>query len=249
MCNNCQTVLTDPGIQIQKRVNLDYSELEITNQQIQTILGFKDKPADEPFPSLIDECLEIARINLQIKVGLVEILNFEFDSVNYSVITHDILHNQLEFFIGKKIYNSIKKSEMLHVFVCTAGKKICDLSKKKAAKGDSLRSYILDIIGSEIVEAAMDKIQNESENFYRSERYNITNRYSPGYCDWPVSEQQKLFKLIPHNFCGVSLTTSSLMIPAKSISGIIGIGENVKRKGYGCSVCESENCIYKRLKD
>ena len=26
----------------------------------------------------------------------------------------------------------------------------------------------------------------------------ITNRYSPGYCDWRVSEQQSLFRLLPH---------------------------------------------------
>ena len=74
----------------------------------------------------------------------------------------------------------------------------------------------------------------------------ITNRYSPGYCGWDVAEQHKLFQLIPDNFCGVRLNESSLMNPEKSVSGIIGIGENVKYNPYTCRICDMKDCIYRK---
>jgi hypothetical protein len=76
----------------------------------------------------------------------------------------------------------------------------------------------------------------------------ITNRYSPGYCGWDVSDQHKLFSLLPNNFCGIKLTENALMIPIKSVSAVIGIGKNVERKDYQCSICEIEFC-YKRGKN
>ena len=75
--------------------------------------------------------------------------------------------------------------------------------------------------------------------------YKTTNRYSPGYCGWNVSDQQKLFALLPKNFCGVSLNENSMMLPVKSISAVIGIGKTVEKKDYQCSICDVEFC-YKR---
>jgi hypothetical protein len=77
----------------------------------------------------------------------------------------------------------------------------------------------------------------------------ITNRYSPGYCDWNVGEQHKLFSFFPDNYCGIRLTPSALMDPVKSVSGIIGIGENVKRNDYTCRVCDMKDCIYRRSRE
>ena len=37
--------------------------------------------------------------------------------------------------------------------------------------------------------------------------------------------------------CDIHLTDSCLMIPIKSISGVIGIGHNVRRRDYTCNLC------------
>ncbi len=71
----------------------------------------------------------------------------------------------------------------------------------------------------------------------------VTNRYSPGYCGWSVAEQGMLFSFLPKNFCDIRLTESSLMIPLKSVSGIIGIGKELRRKGYKCDFCDIANCL------
>jgi hypothetical protein len=77
----------------------------------------------------------------------------------------------------------------------------------------------------------------------------ITNRYSPGYCGWSVGEQHNLFSLIPYNYCGIRLTESALMDPVKSVSGIIGIGANVKSNPYTCKMCDMKDCIYRKVKE
>ena len=104
-------------------------------------------------------------------------------------------------------------------------------------------------MGSEIVESAMDKIQDDLEQKMEADGLHITDRYSPGYCGWSVGEQHKLFSFFPDNFCGITLTASSLMQPIKSVSGVIGIGSNVRRKGYVCQQCDMVNCIYREKKE
>lgn len=115
-------------------------------------------------------------------------------------------------------------------------------------EGDLLRGYVYDVVGSEIVEAAADKMQDELEKTMHASGKGITNRYSPGYCGWDVIEQQKLFRLMPDNYCGITLSESSLMYPFKSVSGFIGAGKNVKRLPYACHLCDMEDCIYRRKK-
>jgi len=38
------------------------------------------------------------------------------------------------------------------------------------------------------------------------------------------------------------------MKPVKSVSGIIGIGRDVKYAPYQCHACEDKNCIYRNRK-
>jgi cobalamin-dependent methionine synthase I len=49
-----------------------------------------------------------------------------------------------------------------------------------------------------------------------------TKRYAPGYGDWELSSQTALLSLVDAGRIGIRLTGDFLMIPAKSISGVIG---------------------------
>ena len=109
-----------------------------------------------------------------------------------------------------------------------------------------MKGYVVDVVGSEIVEKAMDKIQENLASDMQTLGLGITNRYSPGYCDWQVSEQQKLFTFFPENYCGIRLSKTSLMYPIKSVSGLIGIGKNAERKGYSCDFCRMKDCLYRK---
>jgi hypothetical protein len=53
---------------------------------------------------------------------------------------------------------------------------------------------------------------------------------------------------MPDNFCGIRLTPSALMDPVKSVSGFIGIGNDVRFNPYTCNLCDMKDCIYRKVR-
>ena len=144
-----------------------------------------------------------------------------------------------------KISGYMKNAEKIAVFICTAGSGFTEYSKRYNDEGEYLKGYIVDTFGSIVAEKASSYIQEKLEKEALDEGMHITNRYSPGYCNWAVDDQKKLFALLPDNKCDIFLSESCLMNPLKSVSGIIGIGKNVQKNSYACDICNS-TCIYRR---
>ena len=220
------------------RIELD--DLNITKSQIEKAMGFDPGNSPNPFPGLIKEVLNNANSYCSIEGGYILRDDISFDFTN-----NELTVGIVKFAAQRIVINQIKKSEKIALFLCTAGPGIGEWSKKLMSDGETLKGYIIDIMGSEIVESAMDSIQNSLGEEMKRKKLYITNRYSPGYCGWNVAEQQKLFTFFPQNFCGIRLSDSSLMYPIKSISGIIGIGKEVKKDDYPCKLCDDKNCIYR----
>lgn len=223
-----------------RKYKFDFRELKISAEQIEKAMGCKPGNSPDPFPELIREVLNIAGKYCIIQGGYLIQDNISFDMQNLTMkINHD------SFLVRKIVLSQIKYSEKVAFFLCTAGPGIGEWSKKLMSEGEMMKGYVVDVVGSEVVETAMDKIQDLLKEEMIHEGLNITNRYSPGYCGWNVSEQQKLFKLFPENFCGIRLSDTSLMYPVKSVSGVIGIGKNVKKNNYPCKICDDKDCIYR----
>lgn len=164
-------------------------------------------------------------------------------------VKNGLIHcGQTKLEVGKRIASYMKEASALAVFVCTAGSLFTDLANEYLKQGDLPEAFIADAIGSVTVENAMDRIQQALETEMNLQEMKISNRYSPGYCEWHVSGQQALFSLIDDNHTGVTLTASCLMQPIKSVSGIIGIGVDMQKRPYGCSICHSSTCVYRRIK-
>ncbi|MDZ7604497.1 MAG: vitamin B12 dependent-methionine synthase activation domain-containing protein [Cyclobacteriaceae bacterium] len=220
-----------------------FDDLDISAGIIEKFMGYEPGHSPEPIPDLIHEVFTVAHDHCDIRGGYVI-----KDDINL-LKDEQLLHiNGVEFDIKRIISGQLRKIDQIALFACTAGQGIGDFSKQLMHEGDFVKGYIVDVVGSEIVESAMDKIQDDLEQQMESTGLHITDRYSPGYCGWSVGEQHKLFSFFPRGFCGITLTPSSLMEPIKSVSGIIGIGENVRRKGYVCNMCEMVNCIYREKK-
>jgi hypothetical protein len=154
----------------------------------------------------------------------------------------------LKFDVGAIVCGQLAEAESLAAFLCTAGRGIEDLSRRFMSAGDPLMGFIADTLGSLVVEKAMDRVQERLAVVVGGRGLRITERYSPGYCGWSVEEQQKLFRLLPADFCGVRLTETSLMQPIKTVSGFIGLGARVARRPYDCRLCDVEDCLYRRLR-
>lgn len=147
------------------------------------------------------------------------------------------------FDLGKLAISFLKNSEYMAVFAGTCGPAIEAFSKKLIGDNQGLEGYLADLIASEFAEGVAEKAHEEIEKLALENNLSITNRYSPGYCNWPVSDQHKLFSLLQGHTSGIAVTPSSLMTPVKSVSGMVGIGQKVKKMGYKCRYCDDEKCL------
>lgn len=149
-----------------------------------------------------------------------------------------------QLFLTEKIISSaLANTEELILFLVTIGSEAEALAHNYMAEADYLRGYLTDILASAYTEAAAQWLEEHLVSEEKNRGNTCTLRFSPGYCGWNVAEQEKLFSFFPKGFCGVRLAESALMIPLKSISGILGTGPAVIRKDYACNVCESVHCL------
>lgn len=116
----------------------------------------------------------------------------------------------------------MKDAESIALLICTAGERFMELSRQYNLEYDYLIAYIIDSFGSLVVEKMADYLQMQLQLEVGRRGLKITNRYSPGYCNWQLTDQKQLFELLSDNPCHILLTESMLMTPIKSISGIIG---------------------------
>lgn len=225
-----------------KEYNFKFDELVINQEEISSVLGYGDSPLPAPFDEYVKMALYDAKYLTDIRCAYVILEDVKIDYKRYR-----LLAGKQELNLGKAVCSELKGAERLAFYICTAGKTISEKSASLLQGNDPVLGYVYDVLGSIITEAAGDRMQSflRCETDINGDR--LTNRYSPGYCQWPVSDQHKLFSFFLENICGISLTDSSLMHPVKSISGIIGIGKNVKYRTYVCTLCSSSNCIYRKI--
>jgi cobalamin-dependent methionine synthase I len=106
------------------------------------------------------------------------------------------------------------------VFLVTIGPELSREIVAATMRQKNRVAFILDCLGSNAAESAAAAIHRHVER-----RLGIRmSRYSPGYNDWNISEQEILFDFIGRNKAGeigVQLTSDYMMSPRKSVSGII----------------------------
>lgn len=147
---------------------------------------------------------------------------------------------------GHKIVSLLKGSQKIAVISCTIGTQITEICNAYSQNYDYMKAYICDILANAAIEKLTNHIKKTLRHDPENKGLSITSHFSPGYCEWNIEEQPLLLSLLPQEQCPVILTSSCLMIPVKSISGIIGIGKNVQYKESSCDLCRLPNCIYKK---
>ena len=220
------------------------SSLTLTRTDIEHALGYAGADVPEYLPSMIDEALAVVEPLLEIRCGF-RIYSGADVALSPDAVTCGTAHLHT----GRIIASRLRRSTSLAFFAATIGAGPETESRRLMAEGDMMGGFIYDTIASAYAEATAEWVEEAIGAVADVENEKITNRYSPGYCDWRVAEQHLLFSLLPPGFCGITLTPSALMLPIKSVSGVIGIGPHVHHEQYQCSVCDMHDCIRKKLTD
>lgn len=221
-------------------VSINPAELTIRDEAIYKLLGYKKK-AEEEFILDTIEKYRLKSFEIAFPTGGYIIKEIKDINLQNGILTL----SDAELHINRIIASQLKNADHLALFVGTIGNKVEKVSEELFLEGDPFEGYIMNIVGSEAAEAVAHIIHETIRYEMDKSGLSVTNRFSPGYCEWDVAEQFKLFKYFPADECKVTLTSSALMQPVKSVSGIIGIGSDVSINDYPCRKCTRENCIYK----
>ncbi len=222
---------------------LTYDDLDITDKELFIQMGYGENTPGDDILAEIDE----------MKATVREILQPHFcfaitDGGCLNAEEKTLTIGETVFNVGRIITSQLRGAQSYAFFVATSGTAFEALQRRLEAEGDMLRVFIADSMGSVIAEKTADIMERWLQIYINAKGWKHTNRFSPGYCGWHVSQQQLLFPLFnTKEPCGVKLTDSSLMIPIKSVSGVIGLGPGVKKLEYTCGLCDYAKC-YKRRK-
>lgn len=185
-----------------------------------TYLGYRNMPHDERTDKIIDECIEEIERIAQFKY-----IYAEFDY-------------QLDFLKDNAVYQRfLKDTTSYYLVLTTLGKKVDDKCRYYS-KIDMEKMVIFDAVSSAYLEYMADEF--EEENFPKDRTY----RFCPGYQGTETKDIREIFKYINPLKCGVELLESNLMVPMKSMCGIVGVGKNKKLSCGNCVV--KEKCEYRK---
>ncbi len=112
---------------------------------------------------------------------------------------------------------------------------------------DMGKAVILDACGSAWVESGCDAAEAEIAARFPG-RY-ITDRFSPGYGDLPLSLQPAVLSALDaQRRLGIHLSESFLMTPSKSVTAVIGVSDTPQpARVRGCGYCAMRNtCDYRK---
>lgn len=153
------------------------------------------------------------------------------------------------FFRSARIARALKDCEAVVCFVGTIGAEVDEEINRLTSKNKLSDAFVVDAAGSAGAEQMVEAFHKGMEKVFRSQGKGVTLRFSPGYCDWAVKEQAKLFSLLDTDLIGVELSESSLMNPRKSVSGVFGLTStpsSVSTRYNPCAHCGKKDCVARR---
>ena len=212
-----------------------YDAPEINVKEILRYAGARgEMPELKP---LISECLAEAKDKLTYKVcyrQLSVIDNGDFLDLSFATTASNDLRKNL------------RGCESVVLFGATIGLGIDRLIAKYSSVSP-VKALLFQAICAERIESLCDTFNSEIKAEHMAVGKATRPRFSPGYGDFPIEMQRKIFDALDcAKNIGLTLNGSMLMSPSKSVTAIIGIGEiECKTPASGCATC-SADCDYRR---
>ena len=123
---------------------------------------------------------------------------------------------------SRSVHDRFSTCRTAAVFAATIGPGIDRLGHEWMEAGEMTRALLIDAYGSSAATALGLELELVVAVAFEAKGLEVTKRYAPGYGDWDLGDQAPLLSLLDVASIGVTLTEDHLMLPAKSISGVIG---------------------------
>lgn len=214
--------------------------IDIDSQRVLRHMGYSaDYQPPARISSLVADYVANARYLIDPSYAYV-IRNIEL------VYGHYVIIEGLVTFESGVVARLLERGEGVAVFVATIGGYLEETVHQLAEDGRLLQAMVLDAIGSVAAEGLVTLVQDRLGAVASGRGLYASRCFSPGYCDWAVEQQRVVFQVLNGDTAGVQLTEGCLMLPRKSVSGIVGIGPADVESYHPCPTCDRYECAGRR---
>lgn len=211
---------------------MNYFFENINKNEILKYLGYRTGEVPEDIMEEIDEAISIVKKCARPKYV------FRFFDKDDEVLK--------EIAVGRDMAELLRSSFKVILFAVTLGNEI-EMEIRKLSFTNLSMSVVVDATASAAIEAFAEELdksfQKEFSEFY------LTDRFSPGYGDMPISIQNYFLTAInAKKEIGITTTAEGIMTPRKSITAIMGVSKEVQpHRHRGCENCRLfRNCEFRK---
>lgn len=215
--------------------------MEVNRREIFRYLGIQGREPDAVTRDLVEDVLR----ELDGAVTLREFhqsypLTVPGDAAHTIDFTCFVTHS-------RNLEKNLRGCSEVMIFAATIGAGVDRLLRRYSALSQS-RAVVMQAAGAAYIEAWCNDINDRLKEEARQRGLYLRPRFSPGYGDFPLEDQRKIFEALQvEKRVGITLTQSLLMIPTKSVTAVIGAGaDNLSCVREGCETCRKGNCLYRR---
>lgn len=139
---------------------------------------------------------------------------------------------------GEDIHRHLEHCSQAVLMAATLGPEVETLLMRTQIT-DMARALILDSCASTAIENICDNLETDLRTRYEAQGQYLTDRFSPGYGDMPISQQRGFCELLDtRRRIGLTVSQSGIMIPRKSVTAVMGVSDVPrKRRSSGCANC------------
>ncbi len=211
---------------------MNYFFENINKNEILKYLGYRTGEVPADIMEEIDEAISIVKKCARPKYV------FRFFDIDDEVLK--------EIAVGRDMAELLRSSFKVILFAVTLGNEI-EMEIRKLSFTNLSMSVVVDATASAAIEAFAEELdksfQKEFSGFY------LTDRFSPGYGDMPISIQNYFLTAInAKKEIGITTTVEGIMTPRKSITAIMGVSKEVQpHRHRGCENCRLfRNCEFRK---
>ena len=171
-----------------------------------------------------------------------------FQQCFYDADTHTLLCDDPFTIEGEQIRHHLGDAEAAIIMAVTVGSAVDDEIDKLFIGKEYTKGLLMDAAATTATEMIADQLNHYIDELVAKRGFKTTWRYSPGYGDWPLLQQTALVKAIRAEQIGISLTSSSMLMPRKSVTAIIGLKRTAPSgcEPSGCAGCSMHDCASRK---
>ncbi len=211
----------------------------LNRKEVLRYLGYHNQNPEEATAQQMEEAEQLLR-NVTKYEGTYQIFQISSEKEGVQVENTTLLLS------GNSVQTLLAESHRCVFMAVTLGHGV-DQTLRQLQLTDMAKAFIFDASASNLIEECCNQLENNIKNSLEGEF--LTDRFSPGYGDLPLSVQSSFCKILQTDKkIGVNLSPTHLMSPKKSITAVLGIAKTPQpMRIKGCGFCTlRNNCQYRK---